>query len=312
MQPPWAATVDAASGRTYYYNSDTGETTWTLPDTAALPAPWSAALDPTSGRTYYYRTDTGETSWTRPNRDAVPSLSSAVPPSGSAPAAEVTSVHGTGGANHVGTGAVSNGGGAVGDGLPSLPPPAATAVAEAAQVAFSGTVIDNSNVSGIVGIVVVRPGAAPVGVAEAGPADDVGPSPPPSPPPSHTAAPPSESSTSTLPTPPTPVAVVTAVASTDALSSAAVPSTAAVLSPAASGSGVGAAPGVGPQFPANQHAILMQLLPPSASGGGSSPQASARTVAGAAVKSPAPAPPRLALVAEPRYLDLQQLPKPPT
>ena len=75
----WSSCVDPASGRTYYVNSATGETSWQPPPQApAAPAPkpsaplpppassWSACVDPASGRTYYVNSATRETSWTSP------------------------------------------------------------------------------------------------------------------------------------------------------------------------------------------------------------------------------------------------------
>jgi len=75
----WTEHVDPQSGRTFYYNARTGETSWTKPDTACqeqqLTQPagavgvqddWTEHLDSASGNKFYYNTRTGETSWTRP------------------------------------------------------------------------------------------------------------------------------------------------------------------------------------------------------------------------------------------------------
>jgi hypothetical protein len=63
----WAPVKDPTTGRTYYYNATTRETSWTKPGAAvALPAGWRTVKDPTSGRTYYYNANTKETSWAFP------------------------------------------------------------------------------------------------------------------------------------------------------------------------------------------------------------------------------------------------------
>jgi hypothetical protein len=74
----WASVVDAASGKTYYVNRDTKETSWTKPaGFAEVPAspvpaasssasPWTSKVDQASGKTYYINKDTKETSWTKP------------------------------------------------------------------------------------------------------------------------------------------------------------------------------------------------------------------------------------------------------
>lgn len=58
--------LDENTGRTYFYNTLTGESKWTLDDD--LPPGWSAALDPTSKLTYYYNVE-GETRWMRPGKE---------------------------------------------------------------------------------------------------------------------------------------------------------------------------------------------------------------------------------------------------
>ncbi|TYZ68351.1 hypothetical protein PybrP1_012569 [[Pythium] brassicae (nom. inval.)] len=71
----WEEAFDAASQRTYYFNRDTGETSWTPPGelTSALGANssadsgvWQQAFDEASQTAYYYNVHTGETSWTLP------------------------------------------------------------------------------------------------------------------------------------------------------------------------------------------------------------------------------------------------------
>jgi hypothetical protein len=87
----WFQTVDRASGRRYYYNRDTGQTTWDLPVVSssvhgALPrylqpaqsaqpaqpaqpvllSGWLQKVDSETGRTYYYNPDTDKTTWNLP------------------------------------------------------------------------------------------------------------------------------------------------------------------------------------------------------------------------------------------------------
>lgn len=70
----WTAATDPGSGRTYYYNTVTQETSWEAPagfeTAAAEPATsasqWTSAVDPGSGQTYYYNAVTGETRWEAP------------------------------------------------------------------------------------------------------------------------------------------------------------------------------------------------------------------------------------------------------
>ena len=78
--PTWDPVLDPGSGRTYYVNSATHETSWARPLPAALslraappppppppaPALWTAHADP-MGRTYFANAQTGETRWERPS-----------------------------------------------------------------------------------------------------------------------------------------------------------------------------------------------------------------------------------------------------
>lgn len=100
----WVEKVDSKSGKTYFLNRQTKETTWTRPpelaastppekaqsaSTSPLPDPWVAKTDSTSGKTYYVNRLTKETSWTRPTaptaKAATPTAESGTAPSSPTP-----------------------------------------------------------------------------------------------------------------------------------------------------------------------------------------------------------------------------------
>mmetsp|Transcript_46142 Transcript_46142/g.128362 ORF Transcript_46142/g.128362 Transcript_46142/m.128362 type:complete len:366 (+) Transcript_46142:162-1259(+) len=95
----WTEHSDPSSGRTFFYNTVTGESSWEEPalqtaasqpaasapvgqtqsqqpevspqekapqSTATLPKDWTENMDPTSGRVYYFNAVTGVSSWDRP------------------------------------------------------------------------------------------------------------------------------------------------------------------------------------------------------------------------------------------------------
>lgn len=84
----WEQVADPATGKPYYCNRATGESSWTPPvapvaalppvvapvpmpapiaaAAPALPAGWESAPDPSTGNLYYFKRATGETTWTVP------------------------------------------------------------------------------------------------------------------------------------------------------------------------------------------------------------------------------------------------------
>eukprot|EP00931_Biecheleriopsis_adriatica_P064796 TRINITY_DN3948_c1_g1_i4.p1 TRINITY_DN3948_c1_g1~~TRINITY_DN3948_c1_g1_i4.p1 ORF type:complete len:356 (-),score=66.25 TRINITY_DN3948_c1_g1_i4:555-1622(-) len=84
LPPGWEQLTDPASGKPYWCNRSTGESSWTPPAGApagapapapapapaaapcGLPAGWESAPDPASGKTYYFNRATNETRWEPP------------------------------------------------------------------------------------------------------------------------------------------------------------------------------------------------------------------------------------------------------
>ncbi|CAK0814756.1 unnamed protein product [Prorocentrum cordatum] len=89
LPPGWEQANDPASGRPYFCNRSTGESSWTPPPAPAggpggygggpgpggpggpggsppLPQGWEQAPDPKSGKPYYFNRATGETRWEPP------------------------------------------------------------------------------------------------------------------------------------------------------------------------------------------------------------------------------------------------------
>jgi cold shock CspA family protein len=84
----WEQVADPTTGKPYYCNRATGESSWTIPVATAptamptampafaplaaapitetLPAGWEQATDPATQKTYYFNRASGETTWTPP------------------------------------------------------------------------------------------------------------------------------------------------------------------------------------------------------------------------------------------------------
>jgi hypothetical protein len=69
LLPGWEQVHDPASGRPYFCNRATGETSWTPPPMGGprLPLGWEQVHDHVSGRPYFCNRATGQTSWTPPS-----------------------------------------------------------------------------------------------------------------------------------------------------------------------------------------------------------------------------------------------------
>eukprot|EP01083_Nonionella_stella_P165092 548348_1 len=68
----WVAVQDPSSGKTYYANTKTRETSWDVPPGFQPPSntgaasKWKKAHDPNSNKDYWFHVDTKETTWTMP------------------------------------------------------------------------------------------------------------------------------------------------------------------------------------------------------------------------------------------------------
>ena len=79
----WQEVTDPGSGRAYWFNSSTQQSSWTPPEDTPAEGkrvdpgsnadgihPWQELTEQVSGRTYYFNRSTGESSWTLPASDA--------------------------------------------------------------------------------------------------------------------------------------------------------------------------------------------------------------------------------------------------
>ena len=71
----WREAVDLSSGRTYFFNDKSKQTSWVRP--LAPQALWVEAIDPNSGRTFFMNKETGVRTWTRPEGMPVASAAAA-------------------------------------------------------------------------------------------------------------------------------------------------------------------------------------------------------------------------------------------
>ena len=63
----WIQSTDPGTGRTYWHNPTTHQSTWVDP-TKSRDDGWIESVDPNSGRKYFYNTQTGKSSWSDPRK----------------------------------------------------------------------------------------------------------------------------------------------------------------------------------------------------------------------------------------------------
>eukprot|EP01047_Picozoa_sp_COSAG01_P018315 COSAG01_NODE_990_length_12289_cov_22.606545_2_plen_1243_part_00 len=71
LPPGWTTEISTSTGQMYYYNAETGETTYDHPGTSEssssqLPPGWTTEMSQSTGQMYYYNAETGETTYDFP------------------------------------------------------------------------------------------------------------------------------------------------------------------------------------------------------------------------------------------------------
>ena len=77
LPAPWEERVSRSTGEVYYFNAETGESTYNRPgaappDPRVLPAPWEERVSRSSGKIYYFNPQTNESTYDRPTLDDKP------------------------------------------------------------------------------------------------------------------------------------------------------------------------------------------------------------------------------------------------
>ena len=75
----WVQAQDPASGRDYWINKTTNETSWNPPQLVSTEGDgpnWEEAQDPSTGRAYYVNTVTRRATWSRPELNTLSAASS--------------------------------------------------------------------------------------------------------------------------------------------------------------------------------------------------------------------------------------------
>ena len=77
LPAPWEERVSRSTGEVYYFNAETGESTYNRPGAAppdphVLPAPWEERVSRSSGEIYYFNPQTNESTYIRPGEPVDP------------------------------------------------------------------------------------------------------------------------------------------------------------------------------------------------------------------------------------------------